>query len=859
MQPLRTRLRVLSATGLVLLFATAFAPVQRRSVAPAPPHPPFPHADGGVLAVPMEPALPSGTLDLRVEPTQASASWGFLTTQSTNYVNVPRASASFVAEDERTPLVIVFSAEASTNSSTGRMFVRALVDGGVAAPADVVFTEGAFQGARSFAFTSIVGEGIHTVEVQWLVDPGVTGFLRAEALELRHGANVAHGTAPSGSNTVTTSSSFVPVPGLSVPFQLSVAGSAVVGFSAETFVQGANMRLFVRALVDGALCEPGDVVFAGRASRQTHQMRFETPALAAGWHTATVEWLVDAGGVATLGDRTAWVTSATPCSVERIVVAPSGPAVTTASGAWSQVPGLAALITLPANAEIAASFSGEVLGGSAASLQMRLVTPGPTTSDVVVLAEGAFPFETQSFTFDRKHVFLPPGTLTGIWLEWRTSGAPVSMGDRALHLAIEAGLVPDLAEAPSIGRGSAAELAGQRVEAAIGTRRVLTLVHRIPRAAPNAVIPTIAQVTSAMYGPTGVADYYDKVSGGRFGLTNAGVREYDASKTEAHYWNHTQFNCGMPLADGFIGGHAERWAEIVQLADADVDFAQYDTNGDGVLQPESELAVLIVVPQGMTDGFTRPLEPFCTGLPVIVDGVVVPAISEWFTSNPALNWEVGAHELAHLILGLTDLYVKDFNYDTEVGVLSLMGSNTSTTTHLDPFHKLCLGWVTPRYAPIDGDYALLDVKESGTVLVLPRDTDGDGAECFLVEVRRTSFGSPLYDTVIGANGAVVWHVVESPPQSDQPPSCTTAAEWAAFSGNGRRAIRVVRPGIDYAGGAASDWTAGSYDLLDHGLNCPGGMGSARNALLWADGKESDWNLLGFGDTGLAVNVVVDRD
>ncbi|MBI5365168.1 MAG: hypothetical protein HZA53_18465 [Planctomycetes bacterium] len=851
--------RLFTCAAAAALLSLSLA-AQRRQVTPAPPSRPFPHAGGGGLTFQPELALPRGTLDLRVEPGQGSGTSGFLTTVSNDFVNVPRASATFVAASDDTSLVALFSAEAFTDSSTGRMFLRALVDGVVAAPADIVFTEGLFQGARTFAFTTEVDRGVHTVEIQWLVDPGVTGSLRAESLELRHGANVAHDTPPSGPDSVTTTPSFVPVPGASVAFYVPTSGKSVVGFSAESLVQGANKRLFVRALVDGASCLPGDVVFAGRNSRQAHQMRFGSPTLAPGWHTATIEWLIDAGGIGFLGDRTLWVTTQDmrPGVHESTVVAPSGPSVSTSSNAWTQVPGLSTLLTLPPNAEIAASFSGEVLSGTGSRLEMRLVTAGPTTSDVAVLAQNGFPFETQSFTFDRKHVFLPPATLSGIWLEWRAIGGSVSMGDRVLHLTIESGAVPDLAEAPAIGRGSQDSPDGQLVEAAIGTRKVLTLIHRIPRAAPNAVIPTIAQVTDALYGSTSMTDYYDKVSGGRFGLVNAGVREYDSLETEDHYWNHAPFGCGMPAADGYAGGHAERWAEVVGLANADVDFAAFDTNGDGVLQPESELAVLIVVPQGGTAGFTRDLSPYCTGTPVVVDGVIVPAISEWFTSAPSLNWEVATHELAHLILGLTDLYANGYNFDTEAGSLSLMADNLSTTSHLDAFHKLSLGWATPMYAPIDGEYGLQDVKESGAVLVLPRDQDGDGMECFLVETRRTAFSDPLYDEVIGANGAIVWHIVESPSQNAFEPGCMTLAEWAAVSGNGRRALRVVRPGVDYAGGSASDWTFGSYDLLDHGLLCPG-MGAPHNALLWADGGESGWNLLAFGASGPIQRFVVERD
>lgn len=853
------------SSSLALLALSA----QSVQVQPAGPHRPFPHGGQSPQPVP-ELTLPRGTLDVRVEPGQGSAgAGGWITTQAHTFVNVPRASATFVAAQDDTNLAASFSAEASTSASDKRLFVRALVDGIVAAPSDVVFTEGSFQGARSFTFTAQVDRGVHTVEIQWLVDAGGTASLRAQALELRHGldgdagGSVTHHTPPSGDEDRTTVSSFVPVPGGSVTFHSPSGMQPVITFCAETNVLGTNKRLFVRALVDGVVCAPSDVVFAQRNSRQSHSMSFRAPALLAGAHVASIEWLVDAGGVGSLGDRTLLVTgmrnsSASNGSSERLIVAPSGPAVSTSSSTWAQIPDLSLLTALPPNAEISVGFSGEVNATTSARLEMRLVAPGTSGGEVAVLAQQGFPFECQSFTFDSKHVFQSSTTLTGMWLEWRAIGGLVSMGDRAMHVTIESGLVPDLAEAPEIGLGSSAYPAGQPVEAAIGTRKVLTLIHRIARAAPNNVIPTVAQVQSTLYGAHGMADYYDAVSGGRFHLANAGVLAFDALKTEDHYWNHAPFNCGMPGADGFAGGHAERWTEVVQSAAASVDFASFDTNGDGVLSPETELAILIVVPQQSSAGFTRDLDPFCSGAAVTVDGVVVPRICEWFTGTPANNWEVPTHELAHLILGLSDLYANAFNFDTEAGSLSLMGDNVGNTTHLDAFHKLALGWATPWYTPVDGPYALQDVKESGAVVVLPRSSDGDGQECFVLETRVGSNSNPLYDEDMNANGVIVWHIVESPAQNATPPGCMTALEWNSVSGNGRRALRLLRPGVDFASSSNSDWNASNYDLFDNGLQCPG-LPATRNALRWADGGASGWSLLGWSIGGPLMSFDVQHD
>ena len=277
--------------------------------------------------------------------------------------------------------------------------------------------------------------------------------------------------------------------------------------------------------------------------------------------------------------------------------------------------------------------------------------------------------------------------MTGIWLEWRAIGDPVFMGDRVMEVVAEKGLVPDLAEAPPIA-------GNDPLEAVIGKRNVMAIIHRVQRAAPNHVIPTIAQVTNALYGSVGVNDYYGVVSGGRFSLNDAGVFSVPALKTEAHYWNHDDFDCDGSTPDGFTGGHVERWVEAIEGVDAAVDFSTFDTDGDGTVQP-SELAILIVVPQGARDGFYRALDPNCNGNPFEIDGVVIPRISEWFTSNPEGSWEVAAHELAHQVLNLGDMYSDAIDFDTEAGTLSLMGDNFFTTTHIDGVAKLALGWATP--------------------------------------------------------------------------------------------------------------------------------------------------------------------
>ena len=210
-------------------------------------------------------------------------------------MQIPKMSSSFVAAEDNTELAIVFSAEARTDGSGTRMFVRALIDGVVADPSDVVFTEGSFGGATSFIFAGAVDAGIHTVEMQWLVDPGGTGYLRHASLMLRHAGPGSPGvltyyTPPSGPEPSTTTPAWQPIPDTSIDFYMPVEGTPIVSFSAETHV-GGNRRMFIRAKIDGVPLSPGDVVFAQRSERVSHAMRFGGQIVSEGWHTAEIEWL----------------------------------------------------------------------------------------------------------------------------------------------------------------------------------------------------------------------------------------------------------------------------------------------------------------------------------------------------------------------------------------------------------------------------------------------------------------------------------------------------------------------------------------------------------------------------------------
>lgn len=247
-----------------------------------------------------------------------------------------------------------------------------------------------------------------------------------------------------------------------------------------------------------------------------------------------------------------------------------------------------------------------------------------------------------------------------------------------------------------------------------------------------------------------------------------------------------------------------------------IDFASYDRNGDKRIDP-TELAFLMVLPgedaSWCTEGANgRPgAWPHSWEITVedssgdaqyymmcTVDGVDVhkyTVVVENQSGNdgtgkypeteadcydyynpqgsavPATQaqWGVAAHELAH-DLGARDLYDTINGTDPYVGRLSLMADGSwgcapgepasSRPTHLDPYHKIELGFCLPQLAEGEGPFALTAASEPGyNVLMIMKSNVQDG--CYLVENRQFSGydkGMTTYYDIRRGGGIVVWEI-----------------------------------------------------------------------------------------------------
>lgn len=773
---------------------------------------------------------------LSVRPMPSGPDWS---TTSTTFVPIadgdpavrtPKSAlSSGIFVDDHGDLKITFSAEIEA-SAGGRVFVRALVDGEVASPSDVVATVGSYTGVRTFTFTKTnLAAGAHWVEMQWCADSGSTAYIGDTTLSLFSSSplnplgQLMQVTAPSGGSLSTALNYWTDVPDMTGSLATTADSDLAISFTAEAFTAGGS-SMFVRVTVDGQVASPSDVEFVAEGFAGVRSFTFVKQNVPAGAHSIAVQWHGSGGLAAYVGDRTMSVVAApemTKSGGLTVQAAPSGPDQTTTSAAWTDVPNLQAYIATAANSSLDITFSSELNGSPGGRVFVRALVDGQPAapSDVFfVLGES---WGTRSFTFTRANLSAGPHEVR---MQWAVdSGKTGYIGDHTLALSYWRSEVPDLSTPVS------------DVKPVIGSRKVLVILWDPHR--PTDPAPAKSVVENLLFGPKpSVADYFLENSGGRMKLESAGVLGwYDAALPASYYWGPA--DAGDSNGDGWINPHVQKWAEAIRDADPQFNFAAYDANGDGFLSPD-ELGILIVIPQNSPFGTMR----WAVGREVppqdlIVDGVKIGYITEAYLGAPP-SLGLVAHELSHLLLGTGDMYFGFFQ-PYAAGPYSIMDQSPNNPGHLDPLYKARLGWLTPRIVSSNGWYRLGDIETRQEALILYDPLRG-GQEYFVVENR---WGGNSYDSVLPYKGLAVWHMIEDPAvygTLPAPPS-VDPAKWNSISAGdwARRGLRMIRPiyGPPYNTALWDGSTAQTgYDLLSTDSN-PNHV-----TLKWADGTPSNFSL-----------------
>lgn len=225
--------------------------------------------------------------------------------------------------------------------------------------------------------------------------------------------------------------------------------------------------------------------------------------------------------------------------------------------------------------------------------------------------------------------------------------------------------------------------------------------------------------------------------------------------------------------------------DACQLADAEVDFSRYDTDGDGTVDNVFVVYAGADESEGAGDDHIWSHQWYLrdgAGLTVSLDGVLInnyATTSElMYTSrNSTTLTGIGTfcHEYSHT-LGLPDFY--DTDYESSGGIseglwasLSLMDSgNRNGGSMTPPYYTAVERWLLGLSVPrplAEGEQRLSPIHREGDCLILQTDKAG---EYYIFECRAQEG----WDAYIGGAGLLIYHIDRSDNTAGEK---TAAARW----------------------------------------------------------------------------------
>lgn len=252
--------------------------------------------------------------------------------------------------------------------------------------------------------------------------------------------------------------------------------------------------------------------------------------------------------------------------------------------------------------------------------------------------------------------------------------------------------------------------------------------------------------------PTGsVREYYAEVTNGLVTLAGEVVGPYRLPRTLAQYAG------GKSGTDNPEPNARTMARDAAVLANADVDFAPYDNDGNGFVD------AFIVVHAGGGAEETGNKNQIWSHKWVFTHGAYDAdgtKIYAYLTIPEDCKIGVCAHELGHLLFGWPDLYDTDGSSEG-LGNWCLMGGGSwngdgDIPAHPSAWCKADQGWVSVVNRTTNGTVTIKDVKTGRQVYRLWKN-GAASKEYFLVENRQRT----LYDRTLPGAGLLVYHVDET--------------------------------------------------------------------------------------------------
>jgi M6 family metalloprotease-like protein len=280
-----------------------------------------------------------------------------------------------------------------------------------------------------------------------------------------------------------------------------------------------------------------------------------------------------------------------------------------------------------------------------------------------------------------------------------------------------------------------------------------------------------------------VRTFYEEMSQGLFSVQGVVIGWIALDSSDSWY-------AGGGTCDGlcFSAHIAQLIREAVTKAGPTVDWSQFDSDGDGVV----DLVWLIQPKPGAECGYSGDIwahrfyysgwtgAPLATQSParnggtVTIDdytiqsgvGGVVNNGSSIAGCDPSQPMPPGtiAHETGHG-LGLPDFYdtnPADQDNSEGIGEWGLMGSGNwarqGSPAHMEAFSLAQLGWVTVAPVTTSRTYHLGPVETADSVLLLRPTVANPRGEYFLLENRQGLLADTAMIAKHGGGGLLVWHV-----------------------------------------------------------------------------------------------------
>ncbi len=288
---------------------------------------------------------------------------------------------------------------------------------------------------------------------------------------------------------------------------------------------------------------------------------------------------------------------------------------------------------------------------------------------------------------------------------------------------------------------------------------------------------TAEQIQPLVFGTSSVSNYYSKVS--YSAVTISPATESQGTSNDGFIgWLRLSGSHPNPQqytdANAKSSANAQIVKDAILAADSYINYASYDTDGDGYVEP-TELSIMIIV-AGYEASYGSPSSPSVWAhaawgyMSVSVDGKTINTYAMFGEKHGdhLATFGVMAHELGHLMFSLPDLY--DTDYSSEgIGFFCLMSGGAwgaasgvyagSSPTHLCAWSKEYLSWGTIN--TITSSQTVSLPKADGNSASIFRMNTSDSNQYFLIENRQFIGYDLGFQGATGASGhggLVIYHI-----------------------------------------------------------------------------------------------------